>query len=111
MSDEGRVVGGGGLEWNVMEAGFQVQHANPLCLPELSLVPPRIIELIIILGRPLVDWDNILTYSVGLPGLDTRDKEQWHNALWLLPWKKWANHAFDHQFVQVYIQPGFLLWV
>ena len=27
----------------------------------------------------------------------------------LLPWKNQANHSFGHQFIQVYIQPGFLL--
>ena len=30
--------------------------------------------------------------------------------MWLLPWQNWANHALGHQFVQVYVQPGFLLW-
>ena len=50
MSDEGRVVGGGGLEWDVVEAGFQIQHANPLCPSKLGPVPPRIVELILILG-------------------------------------------------------------
>ena len=73
MSEEGRVIGGGGLERDVVEASFQVQHANSLCLPELGLVPPRIVELILILGRPFVDRDNVLTHMVGLPGLDAWD--------------------------------------
>ena len=73
MSDKGRVVGGGGFEWDVVEAGFQIQHANPLCLSKLGMVPPRIVELILILGRPFVNRDNVLTYTVGLPGLDSRD--------------------------------------
>ena len=73
MSDKGRVVGGGGLEQDVVEAGFQVQHANPLRPSKLGLVPPHIIELILILGHLFVDQDNILTYPVGLPGLDTPD--------------------------------------
>ena len=73
MSDKGRVIGRSGLERDIVEAGFQVQHANPLYLPELSPVPPRIIELILILGHLLVDWDNIPTHSVGLPGLDAWD--------------------------------------
>ena len=29
----------------------------------------------------------------------------------LLPWQNWANKTLGYQFVQVYIQPGFLLWV
>ena len=73
MSDEGRVIGGGGLKWDVVEAGFQVQHANPLCPPELGPVPPHIVKLILVLGHPFVDRDNILTHSVGLPGLDAWD--------------------------------------
>ena len=56
-----------------MEAGFQIQHANTLCPPELGMVPPSIIELILILSRPFVDRDNILTCLVGLPRLDARD--------------------------------------
>ena len=73
MSDEGRVIGGGGFERDVVEAGFQVQHANPLCLSKLGPVPPRIVELILILGHPFVNWDNVLAYTVGLPGLDAQD--------------------------------------
>ena len=73
MSDEGRVVGGGGFERDVVEARFQVQHAYPLCPSKLGSVPPRIIELILILGRPFIYRDDVLTYSVGLPGLDARD--------------------------------------
>ena len=58
---------------DVVEAGFQVQHANPLCPSELGPVPPCIIELILILGHPFVDRDNVLTHLVGLPGLDAWD--------------------------------------
>ena len=73
MSDEGRVIGGGGLERDVVEASFQIQHANPLHPSKLGLVPPCIIELILILGCPFVNRDNVLTYTVGLPRLDARD--------------------------------------
>ena len=73
MSDEGRVIGGGGLKRDVVEAGFQIQHANPLRPSKLGPVPPRIIELILILGHPFVNRDNVLTYTVGLPRLDARD--------------------------------------
>ena len=73
MSDEGRVIGGGGLERDVVEAGFQVQHANPLHPSELGPVPPHIVELILILSHPFVDRDNVLTHMVGLPRLDARD--------------------------------------
>ena len=41
---------------------------------KLGPVPPCIIELILILGRPVYfTGDDVLTYSVGLPGLDSRD--------------------------------------
>ena len=73
MSDKGRVVGRGGLEQDVVEAGFQVQHTNPLCPYELGPVPPRIVVLILILGHPFVDRDDVLIHMVGLPGLDARD--------------------------------------
>ena len=73
MSDKGRVVGGGGLKRDVVEAGFQVQHANPLRPSKLGPVPPRIVELILILSHPFVDRDDVLTYLVGLTELDTRD--------------------------------------
>ena len=94
-----------------MQAGFQVQHTIPLHPPELCPVPPRIIELVLVLSHPFVDWDNVLTNLVGLPGLDTWDQEQQCNTLRLLPWKNQANYSLGHQFVQVYVQPGFLLWM
>ena len=56
-----------------MEAGFQIQHAKPLCPSKLGPVPPCIVKLILILGRPFVNRYNILTYTVGLPRLDARD--------------------------------------
>ena len=40
---------------------------------ELGPVPPCIVELILILSHPFVDRVNVLTHSVGLPGLDARD--------------------------------------
>ena len=73
MSDEGRVVGGGGFERDVVEAGFQIQHANPLRPSKLGPVPPRIVKLILILGHPFVNRDDVLTYMVGLPGLEAWD--------------------------------------
>ena len=73
VSDKSQVVGGGGFEQDVVEAGFQVQHANSLRLSQLGTVPPCIVELILILGRPFINRDDVLTYSVGLPRLDARD--------------------------------------
>ena len=73
MSDKGRVVGGGGFERDVVEAGFQVQHTNPLRPSKLGSVPPHIVELILILGHLFINRDGVLIYTVGLPGLDARD--------------------------------------
>ena len=73
MSDEGQVKGGGGFEQDIVEAGLQVRHTNPLHPSKLGPVPPRIIELILILGHPFFNRDDVLTYTVGLPGLDAWD--------------------------------------
>ena len=56
-----------------MEASLKVQHADPLSPPELHLVPPYVIELVLILGHLLVDWDNVLADPVGLARLDDQD--------------------------------------
>ena len=61
------------LERDVVEAGFQIQHTNPLRPSKLGPIPPRIIELILILGHPFINRENVLAYTVGLPGLDARD--------------------------------------
>ena len=71
VGNKGRVIRRSGLKWDIVEAGFQVQHTDPLSLPELRLVPPCIIELVLILGHLFVDWDNVLAYSVRLPRLKT----------------------------------------
>ena len=68
-----------------MEAGFQIQHAYPLRPSKLGPVPPCIIELILILGHLFIYRDDVLTNSVGLPGLDPRDWEQLRNTARLLP--------------------------
>ena len=71
VGNKGQVIRRGGFEWDIVEASFQVQHADPLSPPELHLVLPCVIELELILGHPFVDWDNVLAYPVRLPGLNT----------------------------------------
>ena len=73
VSNKGRVIGRGSLKWDVVEASFQIHHANPLCLPELRPVPPCVIELVLVVSCPFIDRDNILAHLVGLPGLDAWD--------------------------------------
>ena len=52
---------------------FKSSILTHFAYPSWALVPPHIVELILILGRPFVDWDNVLTHLVGLPRLDARD--------------------------------------
>ena len=109
MGNEGRVVRRDALKWDTVEASLQVQHANPLSLPELQPVPPHVIALIVVLGHTFMDWDNVLAYPVGLPGLNAWYKQQQRNTLQLFPWQDGANHSLSYQLVQVDTQLGFLL--
>ena len=52
---------------------FKSSMLTHFARPSWALLPPGIIELILILGRPFIYRDDVLTYSVGLPGLDARD--------------------------------------
>ena len=72
VGNKGQVIERGSLKWDVVEAGFQVQHTIPFGLPKLHLVSPHIVELLLVLGHLFFDWDNILAHLVGLPRLDTR---------------------------------------
>ena len=70
VGNKGQVVGRGALKWYVVEASLQVQHADPLSPPELHPLPPHLIELVMALGHPFVNWDNVLAHLVGLPRLN-----------------------------------------
>ena len=72
VGNKGQVIGRGGLEWDVVEASFQVQHNDPLSPHKLHLVQPYVVELVLILSNLFVDQDNVLAYSVRLPGLNTQ---------------------------------------
>ena len=67
-----RVIRRDGLEWGIVEASFQVQHPDSLSSPELCPVLLHVVELVLILGHPLVDPDNVLTYLVRLPRLNAQ---------------------------------------
>ena len=68
-----RVIGRSGLKQDVVEANFQVQHTDPLSLPELHTVLPHVVELVLILGHLFVDQDSGFGYPVRLPGLNTQN--------------------------------------
>ena len=70
VGNKGRVIKRGAFKQDIVEACLQVQHANPLSPPKLHPVLSHIIELVLILGHPFVDWDCVLAHPVGLPRLD-----------------------------------------
>ena len=72
MGNKGLVIGRGTLKWDIVEASLQVQHADPLSPPELHLVPPNFIELVLVLSHLFVDQDNILAHLVVLPRLNAQ---------------------------------------
>ena len=55
-----------------MEASLQVQHADPLSLPELCPVLPCVIGLELVLSCPFIDQDDVLAHLVRLPRLNTQ---------------------------------------
>ena len=69
MGNEGGVVGGDLFKWNVVESGFQVNHANPLCPSQICSVPVRAVQLILIFVGALIDQHDLLTDLVWLAGL------------------------------------------
>ena len=57
-----------------MEAGLQVDHAYPFGPAELGPVAPGVVELVLVLVRPLVDGHDVLADAIGLAGLLSRDE-------------------------------------
>ena len=72
VGNKGRVIQGGALEWDVVEASLQVKHADPLSPPKLGLVLPHVVELVLVLGHQFIDQDDVLTYPVRLPRLNAQ---------------------------------------
>ena len=72
VGNEGQVVRRSPLKQDIVEARFQVQHADPVSLHKLCLVPSHVIELVLVLGYPFIDWDYILAYPVKLLRLNAR---------------------------------------
>ena len=51
---------------------FKSSILTHLACPSYAPVLPHVIELVLILGHPFVDRDNVLAYPVRLPGLNAR---------------------------------------
>ena len=72
------------LEWYVVVPGLEVYHADPLGAAEIRAVTMRIIQLIVVLVRSLIDGYNVLADPIGLSRLHPRDQQQWRHAPGLL---------------------------
>ena len=96
------------LEGDVVEAGLEVYHADPLSAPQLGAVAPCVVQLIVVLVSFLVDGHNILAHPVGLARLNPRHQQQRSNAPWLLVRQYWPDDPFRYELVQVHVQPCFL---
>ena len=72
------------LEWNVVVPGLEVYHADPLGAAKICAVTLRIIQLITVLVRSLIDGYNVLADPIGLSRLHPRDQQQRHHAPGLL---------------------------
>ena len=67
-----------------------------------------IIELVLVLGHPIFDWDYVLAHPIGQMGCPVLAAMA--KCMVAAPPAKWDQSPLDNQLVQVDIQPGFLLW-
>ena len=72
------------LEGNVVVPGLEVYHADPFGAAQIRAIAPRIIQLIVVLVRSLVDGYNVLADPIGLSRLHPRDQQQRRHASGLL---------------------------
>ena len=72
------------LEKNVVVPSLEVYHADPFGMAEIRVVAPRIIQLIVVLFRLLIDGYNVLADPIGLSRLQHWDQQQWRHAPGLL---------------------------
>ena len=72
------------LKRYVVVPSLKVYHADPLGAAEIRTVMSRIIQLIVVLVRLLIDGYNVLANPIGLSRLHPRDQQQWHHAPGLL---------------------------
>ena len=72
------------LEGYVVVPGLEVYHADPLGTAEIRAVDLRIVQLIVVLIRSLIDGYNVLADPIGLSRLHPRDQQQRRHASGLL---------------------------
>ena len=72
------------LERYVVVPGLEVYHADPPSAAEIRAVAPRIVQLIVVLVRLLIDGYNVLADPIGLSRLHPRDQQQRRHASGLL---------------------------
>ena len=84
MRGERRVVRRLVLEGYVVVPGLEVYHADPFGTAQIRAIAPRIIQLIVVLVRSLIDGYNVLADPIGLSRLHPRDQQQRRHASGLL---------------------------
>ena len=72
------------LEGYVVVPGLEVYHADPFGTAQIRAIAPRIIQLIVLLVRLLIDGYNVLADPIGLSRLHPRDQQQRRHASGLL---------------------------
>ena len=72
------------LQGYVVVPGLEVYHADPFGAAQIRAIVPRIIQLIVVLVRSLVDGYNVLADPIGLSRLHPRDQQQRRHASGLL---------------------------
>ena len=72
------------LEGYVVVPGLEVYHADPFGTAQIRAIAPRIIQLIVVLVRSLIDGYNVLADPIGLSRLHPRDQQQRRHASGLL---------------------------
>ena len=72
------------LEGYVVVPGLEVYHADPFGTAQIRAIAPRIIQLIVVLVRLLIDGYNVLADPIGLSRLHPWDQQQRRHAPGLL---------------------------
>ena len=72
------------FERYVVVPGLEVYHADPFGVAKIHSIMLRIVQLIVVLVRSLIDGYNVLADPIGLSRLHPRDQQQQRHASGLL---------------------------
>ena len=97
------------FEWYVVVPSLEVYHADPFGTAKIRAIMPRIVQLIVVLVRSLVDGYNVLADPIGLSRLHPWYQQQRSYAPGLLIQQDRTNNPLTYQFVKVDVQPHLLL--